>query len=59
MQNENFYVTVDGISLSCQQIIPTNVRPDAPTILFLHEALGTIRMWRDFRQSSPPQPAIR
>ncbi|RCK36098.1 alpha/beta hydrolase [Thalassospira xiamenensis] len=48
MQNENFYVTVDGISLSCQRIIPTNVRPDAPTILFLHEALGTIRMWRDF-----------
>ncbi|OSQ46637.1 alpha/beta fold hydrolase [Thalassospira alkalitolerans] len=48
MQNENFYVTVDGISLSCQRITPTRVAPDAPTIIFLHEALGTIRMWRDF-----------
>lgn len=48
MLNENFYVTVDGISLSCQRIIPMDVKEDAPTILFLHEALGTIRMWRDF-----------
>ncbi len=48
MSNENFYATVDGISLSCQRIIPTDVTPDASTIIFLHEALGTIRMWRDF-----------
>ncbi len=48
MLNENFYASVDGISLSCQRIIPANVREDAPTIIFLHEALGTIRMWRDF-----------
>ena len=48
MLNENFYITVDGISLSCQRIIPMDVMEDAPTIIFLHEALGTIRMWRDF-----------
>ncbi|WP_102783955.1 alpha/beta hydrolase [Thalassospira sp. GB04J01] len=48
MLNENFYVTVDGVSLSCQRIIPLDVMDDAPTIIFLHEALGTIRMWRDF-----------
>lgn len=48
MKIENFYATVNGISLSCQRIIPADVSPDAPTIIFLHEALGTIRMWRDF-----------
>jgi len=48
MKIENFYATVNGISLSCQQIVPDDARADAPTILFLHEALGTIRMWRDF-----------
>ena len=48
MINENFYATVDGISLFCQRITPADVREDAPTIIFLHEALGTIRMWRDF-----------
>lgn len=48
MKNQTFYVTVNGISLSCQRIIPGDVRADAPTIIFLHEALGTIRMWRDF-----------
>ncbi|WP_033068306.1 alpha/beta fold hydrolase [Thalassospira australica] len=48
MKIENFYATVHDISLSCQRINPADVREDAPAIILLHEALGTIRMWRDF-----------
>ncbi|MCC9620513.1 alpha/beta hydrolase [Thalassospira sp. MA62] len=48
MEIAEFYLTVAGSSLSCQRIRPFGCREDAPTIVFLHEALGTIRMWRDF-----------
>ncbi|MFH1806897.1 MAG: alpha/beta hydrolase [Pseudomonadota bacterium] len=45
---DDFFVTVDGVRLACQKITPPEARPGAPVIVFLHEALGSIRMWRDF-----------
>ncbi|OKH88035.1 alpha/beta fold hydrolase [Thalassospira sp. TSL5-1] len=58
MQKDNFHAIVDGVRLACQHLVPDHSRlcagaedqADAPTIILLHEALGTIRMWRDFPQ---------
>ncbi len=62
MQKDNFHIVVDGVRLACQRVIPAQSRlhdgvntptdppADTPTIIMLHEALGTIRMWRDFPQ---------
>lgn len=48
MVPEEFFATIEGVRLACARIVPDNAVTDAPTIVFLHEALGTIRMWRDF-----------
>lgn len=37
-----------AIEIDCQLIAST--RPDAPLIVFLHEGLGSISMWRDWPQ---------
>lgn len=40
------FVTVQGARLEVQRI--AGASPDAPTLVFLHEGLGSISMWRDF-----------
>lgn len=45
-QVENAFVTVQGRKLEVQRI-PEGTR-DAPTLVFLHEGLGSVSMWRDF-----------
>ncbi|MEQ5776663.1 alpha/beta hydrolase [Thalassospira sp. NFXS8] len=58
MPVRDFNVTIDGVRLACQSVTPDTMvdhRPfqtaeHMPTIIMLHEALGTIRMWRDFPQ---------
>src|SRR5690242_15307064 len=39
-------VSIDGVKLDHQLIPATNGRPD--TLVFLHEGLGSISLWRDF-----------
>lgn len=64
MPVQDFIAAIDGVRLACQTVTPdtntaeiapafphnTGADGDAPTIIMLHEALGTIRMWRDFPQ---------
>jgi pimeloyl-ACP methyl ester carboxylesterase len=46
LEKQDFFVTVQGRKLEVQCIGGTN--NDAPTIVFLHEGLGSISLWRDF-----------
>src|SRR5262245_58192631 len=39
------FVTVEGHRLECYRL---GAPPPAPTLVFLHEGLGSARQWRDF-----------
>ncbi len=39
-------ILVDGRRIECRRI--GSARPSAPVLVFLHEGLGSVRMWRDF-----------
>ena len=42
-------ISVKGLSISVSHLTPPRPRPDpAPVIVFLHEALGSVRQWKDF-----------
>ena len=45
-QVEHSFVTVQGHPLEVQRI--PGREPGAPTLVFLHEGLGSVSMWRDF-----------
>ena len=48
-QSESLFVTVQGHQLEVQKFPGTpGTHGDAPTIVFLHEGLGSVSMWRDF-----------
>ena len=44
-QSESFFVTVQGRQLEVQRIAASG---GASTLVFLHEGLGSVAMWRDF-----------
>jgi pimeloyl-ACP methyl ester carboxylesterase len=46
IEAQDFFVTVQGRKLEVRRIGGTN--NDAPTLVFLHEGLGSISLWRDF-----------
>jgi pimeloyl-ACP methyl ester carboxylesterase len=46
LEVENLFVTVQGHKLEVQRI--TVADSNAPTLVFLHEGLGSISLWRDF-----------
>lgn len=41
-------VRVDGIRLPIRRLTPAGVVPEAPVLVFLHEGLGCIGLWKDF-----------
>ncbi len=43
---ESLFVSVQGHRLEVQRIAAASA--DAPTLVFLHEGLGSVSMWRDF-----------
>jgi pimeloyl-ACP methyl ester carboxylesterase len=49
-QDHHSFVTVQGRKLEVQKIPAEN--RDAPTLVFLHEGLGSVAMWRDFPQKA-------
>jgi pimeloyl-ACP methyl ester carboxylesterase len=49
-QSVSSFVTVQGHKLEVQKI--PGAGGDAPTLVFLHEGLGSISMWRDFPQQA-------
>lgn len=44
------WVTIGGIRLEFVRLRSAHPRDDAPAIVFLHEGLGSLAMWRDFPQ---------
>ena len=38
------------VRIEVQRIVPASLRADAPTLVFLHEGLGSVAMWRGFPQ---------
>lgn len=44
-------ITVHGHRLLGRHLTPQTVRPDSPTVVFLHEALGSIGQWKTFPQT--------
>lgn len=43
-------VRILDTDLELVRLVPAHPRPGAPAIVFLHEGLGSISMWRDFPQ---------
>ena len=43
-------VTIQGRQIEYVRLPSAHPRPDAPPIVFLHEGLGSVAMWRDFPQ---------
>jgi len=43
-------VRIDGRRLEVARLHPARPRGDSPTIVMLHEGLGSVSMWRDFPQ---------
>lgn len=46
LQTENFFLTIQGKKIEVQRL--TNGDRGKPTIVFLHEGLGSVSAWRDF-----------
>jgi pimeloyl-ACP methyl ester carboxylesterase len=44
-------VTVDGVRLPARRLTPPGAAPDAPVLVFLHEGLGSIGLWKDFPEA--------
>ncbi|HEY7760258.1 MAG TPA: alpha/beta hydrolase [Burkholderiales bacterium] len=42
------WVEAAGQRLECVRLAASHARPAAPSIVFLHEGLGSVSMWRDF-----------
>ena len=50
MDEESGFVTVEGIKLECRHIF-FDRKKEAPTLVFLHEGLGCVDLWRDFPEN--------
>jgi len=48
MRREAGFVEADGHRLECLWLGPRPQETDAPTMVFLHEGLGCVSLWRDF-----------
>ncbi len=48
LQKTDFEVFVSGCRLSVRRLSHEQSCPDQPVLVFLHEGLGCIEMWRDF-----------
>lgn len=48
---EDFVVPVDGVRLPARRLRPSGAAADAPVLVFLHEGLGSIRLWKDFPEA--------
>ncbi|BDU75462.1 alpha/beta hydrolase [Mesoterricola sediminis] len=48
LPSETFALQACGRRLRARRLLPPEARPDAPTLVFLHEALGSVTQWRDF-----------
>ena len=47
-QSEDLLLDADGLRLGARRLTPPGAPPDTPTLVFLHEALGSIGQWKGF-----------
>ncbi len=45
------FITVAGQRLELVHLVSAHPRPGAPAIVFLHEGLGSVSLWRDYPQA--------
>ena len=51
LENKNrSFIKIDGVSLECRHL-EYNSTDAKPTLMFLHEGLGCIELWRDFPEN--------
>ena len=51
LENKNrSFIKIDGVSLECRHL-GYNSTGAKPTLIFLHEGLGRIELWRDFPEN--------
>ena len=43
-------LNIQGKDIEVVRLVSSHPRPDAPAMVFLHEGLGSVAMWRDFPQ---------
>jgi len=48
---EALVLTVDGVRLPARRLRPSDATADAPVLVFLHEGLGSIGLWKDFPEA--------
>lgn len=48
---EDMTVRVEGVALSARWLRPAGAPADAPVLVFLHEGLGSIGLWKDFPEA--------
>jgi pimeloyl-ACP methyl ester carboxylesterase len=46
--SEAAFVEVGGLRLEVARLVPTSALAGAPPLVFLHEGLGSVALWRDF-----------
>jgi pimeloyl-ACP methyl ester carboxylesterase len=49
--HEPFYIAANGARLRVRRITPAGADSQAPPLVFLHEGLGCIELWREFPDS--------
>jgi pimeloyl-ACP methyl ester carboxylesterase len=59
MQTDFAHVSSEGRDLRLEYAWLNGAQRDAPLLVFLHEALGTLAMWRDFPQRLCDAAAVR
>jgi pimeloyl-ACP methyl ester carboxylesterase len=42
------FIRAGGNRLEYRRVVPELVRPEAPTLVFLHEGLGSVALWKNF-----------
>tara|TARA_B100000315_G_C14590799_1_gene595650 strand:+ start:3934 stop:4725 length:792 start_codon:yes stop_codon:yes gene_type:complete len=47
MTADSQFINVDGVKLECLHV-DVGASPEKPTLVFLHEGLGCVALWRDF-----------
>jgi len=51
LETEDLTLRVDGMRLPARWLHPVGAQPDGPVLVFLHEGLGSIGLWKDFPEA--------
>ena len=50
MDSNTQFIDVNGVKLECLHL-NVDAAPEKPTLVFLHEGLGCVALWRDFPEN--------